>query len=333
MDGLDRWAVPDIRVASVVSRGSLLKGRQGVPGGLQSVLRHGADPRGSRDSSPAFDAAFRALPPQGGTIRVPAGRYRLGSPLMWRGKIVRLVGEGARASRLMAAHNGWALDYAAERAAWLGVGLEVGAIGIEGLGPQAAAGAVRARFGRDGAAVRLSGMRLGAGLHGGVWLEHVRDTDLTDIVFSWNEGGAFVTIAGGCDGVLLRQVRHEGRGPSVVFTTQRGEAVFRHVDLLRCDFLTDTVAVQAARGVTVEGLFVADGVVAAPQTGMALDGVEQALICGTRFVATGAGNGPLVRVARSRGVTLSECGFTGRGSWVEGPAKVVACFAAGGPGP
>ena len=48
--------------------------------GVDSLLDHGADASGERDSAPALRAALAACP-QGGTVYVPDGRYRLDSPV------------------------------------------------------------------------------------------------------------------------------------------------------------------------------------------------------------------------------------------------------------
>jgi hypothetical protein len=54
----------------------------------------GLDPTGGADSAPALEAAIRACP-EGGTVIVPAGTYRLASTLSNEGKSVTLIGHEA----------------------------------------------------------------------------------------------------------------------------------------------------------------------------------------------------------------------------------------------
>lgn len=77
----------------------------------QNVLLSGADPTGIADSSPAFRSAYSALPPTGGSIIVPAGKYLLLSPLSFGGKPLSIRGEGSAWTLLLMGHTGAAVTY------------------------------------------------------------------------------------------------------------------------------------------------------------------------------------------------------------------------------
>lgn len=61
---------------------------------VNNVLNFGADPTGTGDSSPAFQAAHDALPLEGGSIYVPHGKYILNSTVNIK-KYVHVFGEGS----------------------------------------------------------------------------------------------------------------------------------------------------------------------------------------------------------------------------------------------
>jgi len=71
-----------------------------VQGPVRSVVDEGADPGGTRDSTPAFVRALAALPDTGGVVFVPAGTYRLDDDLRITRSRVVLRGEGST-SRLV----------------------------------------------------------------------------------------------------------------------------------------------------------------------------------------------------------------------------------------
>lgn len=80
---------------------------------LQDVTRLGADPTGILDSTAAFVKAFVSLPPgRGGCIYVPAGQYRLNSPLTFAGNPVVIQGDGSGCTTLFMGHSGTALSFA-----------------------------------------------------------------------------------------------------------------------------------------------------------------------------------------------------------------------------
>lgn len=55
-------------------------------GRLFNVVEAGADPAGQRDASEAFQRGIDRLAPTGGTIYVPAGRYRIERTLSWENR-------------------------------------------------------------------------------------------------------------------------------------------------------------------------------------------------------------------------------------------------------
>jgi hypothetical protein len=71
-----------------------------APDGEVDVVDFGADPSGSNDSTSAFDAAIAAVSGSGGTVRVPAGTYRIDGLLEITASNVALVGDGSEATRL-----------------------------------------------------------------------------------------------------------------------------------------------------------------------------------------------------------------------------------------
>lgn len=71
-----------------------------------NVLDFGADRTGTNDSTAAFNAAFAALPSEGGEIWMPAGSYVLASPLAWANKSVALRGDGKATTSLAITHTG-----------------------------------------------------------------------------------------------------------------------------------------------------------------------------------------------------------------------------------
>lgn len=84
---------------------------QTTPANVQNVLAFGADPTGAADSAPAFQAAFSALPANGGTVYVPDGDYGLHSPVVFAGKPVSVEGNGEQSTRLFITHTGVGLSF------------------------------------------------------------------------------------------------------------------------------------------------------------------------------------------------------------------------------
>ncbi len=74
-----------------------------------NVVDFGAMPGGG-DSTAAFNAAFAAVPQNGGEIFIPAGDYQLSSGLVWSGKALTIRGAGKAISRLHLQHTGIGFD-------------------------------------------------------------------------------------------------------------------------------------------------------------------------------------------------------------------------------
>jgi hypothetical protein len=74
-----------------------------------NVVDFGAVTTGA-DCTAAFNAAFAALPSFGGEIFMPAGSYRLASPLVWAGKALTLRGAGKGVTQLHFSHTGIGFD-------------------------------------------------------------------------------------------------------------------------------------------------------------------------------------------------------------------------------
>jgi hypothetical protein len=79
---------------------------------LNSAYSGGADPLGVSDSAPAIQAAINALPASGGVIVMPAGTYKLGSPLSLTVPCV-FMGAGREATILTLANgvNDYAIKF------------------------------------------------------------------------------------------------------------------------------------------------------------------------------------------------------------------------------
>ena len=74
-----------------------------------NVVDFGAVPSGG-DCTAAFNAAFAAVPQNGGEIFIPAGDYQLASSLVWAGKPLTIRGAGKAIPRLHLSHTGIAFD-------------------------------------------------------------------------------------------------------------------------------------------------------------------------------------------------------------------------------
>ncbi|HTU12677.1 MAG TPA: glycosyl hydrolase family 28-related protein [Allosphingosinicella sp.] len=57
-----------------------------IAGRIFNVVEAGADPTGRRDSSGAFQRGIAELAPNGGTIYIPSGRYRIERTLVWENR-------------------------------------------------------------------------------------------------------------------------------------------------------------------------------------------------------------------------------------------------------
>jgi len=84
--------------------------RASAPGPrLLNVVALGADPTGQRDSAPALQQAIDEIARTGGTVYIPAGRYRIGRTLLWqnpnnaRAPGITLQGDGMHSTVLVSA--------------------------------------------------------------------------------------------------------------------------------------------------------------------------------------------------------------------------------------
>ena len=74
-----------------------------------NVVDFGAVPSGG-DCTAAFNAAFAAVPQNGGEIFIPAGDYQLASSLVWAGKALTIRGAGKGITRLHLQHTSIGFD-------------------------------------------------------------------------------------------------------------------------------------------------------------------------------------------------------------------------------
>jgi parallel beta-helix repeat protein len=86
---------------------------------LNAAYSGGADPTGAADSAPAINAALAALPSStGGTVILPAGAYKISSPIVPVINNSRLLGMGPEATTIRAAAgsniNGYQFDAATQ---------------------------------------------------------------------------------------------------------------------------------------------------------------------------------------------------------------------------
>ncbi|TDC18590.1 discoidin domain-containing protein [Kribbella albertanoniae] len=77
-------------------------GPAGQPGGSISITSHGADPNGNNDSTGAIQNAINAARGAGGTVWIPAGRFRVGGTINPDGVTIR--GAGRWHSTLLSHH-------------------------------------------------------------------------------------------------------------------------------------------------------------------------------------------------------------------------------------
>jgi len=221
----------------------------------------GAVGDGVRDDSPALQSALDRLAAGGGTLRIPAGTYAIGRPLVIRGDSVTVAGEGAvlKAMSEFAAGSGRSALVRNEASA-VQRGITVSGLECDGGGLVAA----------------------------GIWLERVRDTSV--------RGNTVKRIRGAADGagggVVVRSLRDdEGDTGEVTVASnvvETGDAapgivVRRVVNCLVTGNRVTANGTAGAHGIDLtlsQGCTVSDNTVLGPDVGVIADDTNHLQVLG-----------------------------------------------------
>ena len=229
-----------------------------------NILTTGADPTGYGDSAPAINLAAQQLPASGGSLLIPAGIYRVNSPIMLPSKAIAIIGDGSNVTIILVRHNGIVFGFVPQSTS--------ATFCMRGIGfcPVGSGG------GRPASAIVVN-MPSGAVFNNPSVI--IEDVDFSSLILP-SQGFLNALSLANIWRSVIRNISHNGPGSSVIgstFLTLSGFSIDNKFE----NCIVNQVDVGFLIGSYTEGLHLINPIVA---------GCNQAVVVGPRIAGSTANN-------------------------------------------